>query len=528
MSRAIIIALVIPTAWLLASVSPSDAAPAARPNIVLIMADDMGYSDLGCYGGEIETPSLDALAADGLRFTQFYNTARCCPTRASLLTGLHPHQTGIGWMTNDPEDPDRFDQGEFGYRGFLNRNCVTIAEVLRPAEYQTLMVGKWHVGYARPELWPTARGFDRYYGLLAGAANYYRPEGGRGLFDGDQPVTIDRDDYYLTDDFTDHAVQFIAEAERDRPFFLYLAYTAPHWPLHAPEETIAKYRGKYDAGWDELRRTRYERMQQLGLIKPEWKLPHRAGRAWDDVRPAKQRDMAERMAIYAAQVDRMDQGIGRVVAALRAAGQLDNTLILFLSDNGGCAEGDDAGGGTHEQLNDREAPLFVTYGRCWANASNTPFRRFKHFTHEGGISTPLIAHWPAGIEDRGAWREQPGYLPDLMATFVELAGAEYPREFAGHEIPPLEGASLTGAFRNEPAAERFMFWEHEGHRAVRRGPWKAVSMKRDGDWELYNLAADRAEQTDLAKSEPEKLAELTTAWDHWSWRCHVQPYAEGE
>lgn len=504
--------------------APAPGAP--RPNIVLIMADDMGYSDLGCYGGEIETPALDALAAGGLRFTQFYNGARCCPTRASLLTGLFAQQTGIGWMTSDPEDPDGMDQGEFGYRGFLNRQCVTIAEVLKPAGYQTLMVGKWHVGYAKPELWPLARGFDRFYGLLAGAANYFKPAGNRGLTDGDKPVEIDDDDFYLTDRFTERAIQFVDEADRDQPFLLYLAYTSPHWPLHAPAETVAKYRGKYDQGWDELRRTRYARMQELGIIKPQWKLPPRAARAWDAVRPRKQRDMAERMEIYAAQVDRMDQGIGRLVETLRKHGQLENTLILFLSDNGGCAEGEDLGGGTHAELNNPEAPLFVTYGKCWANASNTPFRRFKHFNHEGGIATPLIAHWPAGIADRGALREQPGYLPDLMATFADLGSAEYPAQFAGNEIPPLEGVSLAGAFRNEPAADRFMFWEHEGHRAVRHGAWKAVSMTRRGEWELYNLDEDRTEQNDLAAAHPEIVGELAQEWDHWSWRAHVQPYPE--
>jgi arylsulfatase A-like enzyme len=503
-------------------------APAPRPNIVLIMADDMGYSDIGCYGGEVETPALDALAAGGLRFTQFYNGARCCPTRAALLTGLHPHQTGIGWMTSDPEDPDGYDNGEFGYRGFLNRKCVTIAEVLKPAGYQTLMVGKWHVGYTNREYWPLQRGFDKYYGILAGAANYYRPEGGRGLTDGNEQLAAPEGDYFLTDAFTERAVQFVEQADRNQPFFLYLAYTSPHWPLQAPAETVAKYRGKYDAGWDELRRTRYARMQDMGLIRPEWKLPPRAARAWDRVEPAKQREMAQRMEIYAAQIDQMDQGIGRLVETLRTRGQLDNTLILFLSDNGGCAEGNDLGGGTAADLNQPDAPLFVTYGRCWANASNTPFRRFKHFNHEGGIATPLVAHWPAGIADRGALRAQPGYLPDLMATFVELAGAEYPAEAHGNAIPPLEGASLAGAFRDEPAAERLMYWEHEGHRAVRRGPWKALSLTRDGPWELYNLDDDRPELNNLAAARPELAGELAKAWDEWSHRAHVQPYPKTE
>jgi arylsulfatase len=488
------------------------------------MSDDMGYSDLGCYGGEIDTPQLNRLAENGLRFTQFYNSGRCCPTRASLLTGLHPHQTGIGWMTNTPENPTFCDQGEFGYRGVLNRQCVTIAEVLKPAGYQTLMVGKWHVGQPDRSLWPLARGFDRYYGILSGAANYFRPTAPRGITEGEDPVTVDDEDYYLTDRLTDRAIEFIQEANREKPFFLYVAYTTPHWPLHAPPQVVEKYRDKYRQGWDELRRSRYQRMIEMGIIDENWKLSPRGGRPWDNVRPARQIDMAERMAVYAAQVDNLDQNIGRLVEALRAMGQLDDTLLIFLNDNGACAEGGDMGGGRREQINQPDSPLFVTYGRCWANASNTPLRRYKHFTHEGGIATPLIVHWPIGIADRGSLRDQPGYLPDLMATFVDVSGAAYPSFFNGNAIPPLEGVSLTGTFRNEPAAERLMFWEHEGHRAVRKGPWKAVSLTRDGPWELYNLDDDRTEMNDLADQRPDLVEEFIEAWDTWSWRAHVQPY----
>jgi arylsulfatase A-like enzyme len=497
---------------------------ASRPNIVLILADDMGFSDIGCYGGEINTPTLDRLAAGGLRFTQFYNGARCCPTRASLLTGLFPHQTGIGWMTSDPENPELMDQGEFGYRGFLNRQCVTIAEVLKPAGYQTLMVGKWHVGYTDRSLWPLARGFERYYGVVPGAANYFRPTAPRGLTLDNEPVAAEGEDFFLTDRLTDNAIDFVEDARRDAPFFLYVAYTAPHWPLHAPPEDVVKYQGRYTEGWDNLRDERRRRMIELGIIKEEWGLTPRGGRAWNDVPPEKQEEMAERMAIYAAQIDRMDQNIGRLVDSLQASGQLDNTLIMFLSDNGGCAEGDDLGGGRRDELNQPDSPLFVTYGRCWANASNTPFRSYKHFNHEGGIATPLVVHWPRGITDKGALRDQPGYLPDLMATFVDLGAAEYPRRHAGHEIPPMEGASLTTAFRNEPAADRLMYWEHEGHRAVRRGEWKAVSLTPDGPWELYNMREDRTEMNDVAVEHPELVRELSEAWDAWSWRVHAQPY----
>jgi arylsulfatase A-like enzyme len=518
----VVVAALASIAAPVAEIEASEAAD--RPNIVVILADDMGYSDIGCYGGEIETPHLDELAANGLLFTQFYNTARCCPTRASLLTGLHPHQTGIGWMTSDPEDKNGMDQHEDGYRGFLNRKCVTIAEVLRPAGYQTLMVGKWHVGYAKQEFWPLARGFDRYFGVLAGAASYFKPAGNRGLTEGNESVAADQDTFYLTDRLTDRAIDFVDEANRDSPFFLYVAYTAPHWPLQAPEEVVAKYRDKYTGGWDALRSTRYKRMKELGIVEDEWKLPPRGARAWDKLGPEKQQEMAERMAIYAAQVDRMDQNIGRLVEALRSRGELDNTLLMFLSDNGGCAEGGDLGGGRRDQLNQADAGLFVTYGRCWANASNTPFRRYKHFTHEGGIATPLVVHWPDRIDEHGSFRNQPGYLPDLMATFVDVSGTTYPTEHAGNAIPSMEGISLTAAFRDEPAQERLMFWEHERHRAVRKGDWKAVSLTRDGPWELYDLKADRTELNNLAEEKPELVSKLAKAWDEWSWRVHVQPY----
>ena len=495
-----------------------------RPNIVIILADDMGYSDIGCYGGEINTPHLNKLAAGGLRFTQFYNAARCCPTRASLLTGLHPHQTGIGWMTSSPEKPGDMDQGEFGYRGFMNRNCVTIAEVLRDAGYSTMMSGKWHVGEAEQSLWPLQRGFQRYYGILTGAANYFRPGGLRGLtLDNEQVQPTE--EFYLTDALTDHAIEFVNQAaeRKDKPFFLYLALTSPHWPLQAPAETVAKYSDAYTKGWAEIRRARYERMLEMGLIKPEWKLTARHSRPWKNLDPEKQQEMAERMAIYAAQVDRMDENIGRLVAALEAQGKLDNTVLLFLSDNGGCAEGDELGGGPAEKLNKIDGPLFSTYGRAWANVSNTPFRRYKHHTHEGGIATPLIVHWPQGIEARGELRHQPGYLPDLMATCVDLTGATYPTEYHGNAIPPLEGISLVPAFSDQTLQREAMYWEHEGNRAVRMGDWKLVKRGDAKGWELYNLASDRTETKDLTASEPERVSNMSAAWEAWAKRAFVLP-----
>ncbi|QDU61426.1 Arylsulfatase [Planctomycetes bacterium Pan216] len=499
-----------------------------RPNIVLIMADDMGFSDIGCYGGEIETPTLDRLAREGLRFTQFYNTGRCCPTRASLLTGLHPHQTGIGHMTNDPRGPKSNDRGLPGYRGFLNRRCVTLAEALKSADYHTLMAGKWHVGYHGQEKWPLARGFDRFYGILSGASNYFQPLPPRGLTLGNEPV-LPEGDYYTTDAFTDYAIDFVNEASSadDRPFFLYLAYTCPHWPLHARPEDIAKYRGKYKLGWDKLREQRHHRLKDLGIVNKEWALAPRDARAWDNLDAAKQDEMDERMAIYAAQVDRMDQNIGRLVGALEQLGELDNTLLLFLVDNGGCAEGGELGGAPRGDLNNREKYGVISYGQAWANASNTPFRRYKHYVHEGGISTPLIAHWPNGIAEKGSLRHQPAYLPDIMPTLVDVSGASYPTTFRGHEIEPMEGMSLLAAFANEPLEREAMYWEHEGNRAIRTGDWKLVSARRNrimgGPWELYDLASDRTEENDLSGEHPDRVKRMAQLWTEWAQRCQVLP-----
>jgi arylsulfatase len=493
-----------------------------RPNVVIILADDMGYSDIGCYGGEINTPHLDKLAEGGLRFTQFYNAARCCPTRASLLTGLHPHQAGIGWMTSSPENPGDMDQGEFGYRGFMNRNCVTIAEVLRDAGYSTFMTGKWHIGEATEDLWPLRRGFQRYYGILTGAANYFQPGGKRGLTLDNQRVEP-TEDFYLTNALTDHAIEFVDQAAADKPFFLYLAFTSPHWPLQSPPEIVDKYRDTYAKGWAEIRNARYDRMVDMGIIKTEWKITQRHSRPWKNLDAAKQQEMAERMAIYAAQIDRMDENIGRLTAALAEQGKLDNTVLLFLADNGGCAEGNELGGGPGEKLNDSDSPLFSTYGRAWANVSNTPFKRYKHHTHEGGIATPLIVHWPKGIEARGELREQPGYLPDLMATCLELTGASYPTEYHGNPIPPVEGVSLIPAFANKSLEQRAMYWEHEGNRAMRQGDWKLVKRENAEDWELYNLAEDRTETKNLAESNQTQVRGMTEEWEKWAKRAHALP-----
>ncbi len=460
-----------------------------------MMADDMGYSDIGCYGGEIATPHLDRLAENGLRFTQFYNAARCCPTRASLLTGLYAHQTGIGHMTSENERL-RFDLGYPGYRGFLNRSSVTIAEALKPAGYRTLMTGKWHIGTFEG-MWPIDRGFDEYYGIIRGASNFFRPAPDKLLVRNRDRI-VPGEDYYTTDAFTDHAIEFIEDSEDDdsQPFFLYVAYTAPHWPLHAWPEDVQRYRGKYLAGWDSVRAARLGRMITMGLIDEGWQMTVRDAVPWGTLSRDKRDEMDLRMAIYAAQVDRMDQNIGRLVATLENLGELENTLLFFLADNGGCAEGGMLGRGQLEILRTKNG-YSQSYGQAWANASNTPFRKYKHWVHEGGISSPLVVHWPAGISGMGELRTEPAHLIDLMATALDVAETNYPTRFAGNDITPLEGVSLIPAIEGRPTRRDALYWEHEGNRAVRLGKWKLVAENR-GQWELYDMIADRTETRDLA------------------------------
>ncbi len=488
---------------------------ASKPNIVVIMADDLGYSDIGCYGSEIHTPNLDRLAGEGIRFTQAYNVARCCPSRAALLTGLYPHQAGMGDMVSTakkkrPEGP---------YQGYLNRQCVTVAELLKTAGYSTYMSGKWHVGEA-PEHWPRKRGFDRYFGLISGASSYFgilqQEEQRRVMALDDAPYTPEGDHFYMTDAFSDNAVQFLTEHDASKPFLLYLAYTAPHWPLHALPEDIEKYRGKYGMGWDALRGQRYKRMVDTGIIDPKWKLSPRDSEvpAWDSVDNKEDWDL--RMAVYAAMIDRMDRGVGRVLDTLKERGMEDNTLVLFLADNGGC----------HENCNKPQLSKpgalpgtpesYTSYQRPWANASNTPFRMFKHWCHEGGISTPLIARWPARIKERGKLTGQVAHITDIMATCADLSGAAYPKAFAGQEIHPLVGKSLAPVFdgkTREPHAR--LYWEHEGNRALREGRWKLVAPAA-GDWELYDMEADRTELNNLSQAQPDRAKAMLDSWNAWA------------
>ncbi len=516
-----------------------------RPNIVVILVDDMGYSDLGCYGGEIRTPNLDRLAAGGVRFTQFYNTARCCPTRASLLTGLYPHQAGMGGM-----DVPKLTNP--GYLGRLAQRSTTIAEVLRQTGYRCYMTGKWHLGVPFGQQ-PLDHGFHAYYGILGGACDYFNPHrawanGLRGLLADDRQGAPVGPNYYTTDAFTDHALQYLEAHQAhhtQKPFFLYMAYNAPHWPLHALPEDIARYKGKYLKGWDMLREQRYRRMIEMGIIDSKWPLSPRgkaidtpawkewgggAVPAWDSLTAEQKEDLDSRMAVYAAMIDRIDQNIGRLVAYLEQTDQLDNTLILFMADNGGALGGGPFGFNWRESnVSQYGGPeSFISYGAGWANASNTPLRKTKCFVHEGGISTPLIAHWPKAIKNPGRLDHRPGHVVDIMPTCVEAAGAEYPRRFQGYEILPAEGSSLAPILRAEqPKPREAIYWEHTGNRAVRQGKWKLVAVEA-GPWELYDINADRTELNNLAQQHPEKVRELSAMYNAYAERAYVEPWPIAE
>lgn len=527
----------------------------SSPNIVLIMADDLGYSDIGCYGGEIHTPALDNLASNGVKFTQFYNTSRCCPTRASMLTGLYPHQAGIGRMTMDAGLP--------GYRGTLTENTVTVAEVLKEAGYNTGMVGKWHVSptealekeeqlawlahhedngaFSDTATYPTARGFDKFFGNIWGVVDYFDPF---SLVNGKEPVKSVPEGYYYTDAIGDSAVAYVDQFSKDnKPFFLYVAHCAPHWPLQALPEDIKKYEEVYAGGWDALRKKRYQKMLELGLLdETTAKLspPVFPKQKWED-NPDKKWDI-HAMAVHAAMVDRLDKTVGDLVQKLEEKGELDNTVIMFLSDNGASSErpskygpGFDRAGSTREgmevkfpvgkELDAMPGPQTVHsgIGPVWSNALNTPFRYFKARVHEGGIATPFIVHWPNGLNDKGAISNQPGHVVDFMPTFLELAGADYPKTYQGREITPMVGKSLMPIFRGEQRkGHDIMFWEHFGTGALRQGNWKLVKLK-NGDWELYNLAKDRSEVNNLASTYPEKAEELAMLWEEYATEYRALP-----
>ena len=512
-----------------------------KPNIVLILADDMGYSDIGCYGGEIDTPNLNKLAKNGIRFTQFYNTARCSPSRASLLTGLHPHQTGIGILVDD-DSPE-------GYAGDLNKHCITIAELLKENGYKTYMSGKWHMSTSKfyvSDSWPNHRGFEHFYGTIVGAGSYFYP---RTLTRDN--ANIDEEtkekDFYYTDAISANAVKFIDYHYKntlEQPFFLYVAYTAPHWPLHAKEKDITNYKGQFKGGWDKLRQERLKRMVEMNIIDKEWELSTRDPNVlpWEQVKNKEWE--ARRMEVYAAQIDSMDQGIGKIISALEKNGQLQNTLIIFLSDNGGCEEsieslmpkflisegfarkytrsGEEVRFGNKKKIIPGAENTYQSYGVAWANLSNCPFRKYKHWTHEGGIATPFIMHWPENIKANGELRHQQAQLTDVMATIVNITRSPYPEEYNKNKIFPLEGTSLVPIFNNRDNAKGKLFFEHEGNAAVRDGEWKLVKDYPD-DWELYNMEADRTELCNLIEKFPGRAKNMINLYEEWAARVGVIP-----
>ncbi len=514
----------------------------ARPNILMILADDLGFSDIGCFGGEVKTPQLDELAKGGTRFTQFYNCARCCPTRASLLTGLYPHRAGVGHMTGPARDFE-------GYQGRLRQDTVTIPEALKQAGYRTLMAGKWHVGPPGP----VERGFDEFYGLVPGFDSFWDEPKYTRLPEGRPQRRYGEGEFYATNAITDHCIDFLTDAgKQPEPWFLYLAYTAPHFPLHAPKEVTDTYMDTYKVGWDIIRQQRFARQGEMGLLPQIDTLPDREiigpnrvsdldgtafdqNPAWDTLEPARQTDLARRMAIFAAMVEIMDRNIGRVLEHLRESGQLDNTLILFFSDNGACAEwkpyGFDIKSGPDNILHEGEAletmglpGSYHSYGSAWANASNTPLRLYKHYTYEGGISTPCIVHWPNGGVPAGTIRHEPAHIVDVMPTFLEAAGAKYPEEIRGQRSLPLAGTSLLPLYRGGPMERGAIYFEHESNRGLRLGKWKLVGLGSTGPWELYDIEQDRDERNNLASSEPERVKEMAAMWEEWAVRDKALPW----
>jgi arylsulfatase len=511
-----------------------------KPNIIIILADDLGFSDLGCFGGEIQTPNLDSLAKDGLRMTQIYNCARCCPSRASLLTGLYPHQTGMGLM--DGNFPDR----PSGYSGFRDTGNVTIPEVLKNAGYFTAMAGKWHLGN---QMNPIDRGFEEYYGLLGGFDSFWNQEVYVRLPQSRPLRKYDDGSFYATNAITDYAIDFVNEANnRQQPLFLYLAYNAPHFPLQAPKEMTDKYMDVYIKGWDEIRDERWKRIVSMSLLQGKPKLSTRGVvpgsyfvndddvyplPAWNSLTSDQQKDLARRMAIYAAMVDIMDRNIGRLITTLKQNGQYENSFIMFMSDNGACAEWHEFGFDGHSGIKyhthvGKELDsmglqgTYHHYGTGWANVCNTPFTLYKHFAHEGGISTPCIIAWGNHIKNKGGINYEPAHFSDIMASCIDLADTFYPQTYNNRPIIPTEGKSILSTVKGGVTNDRYIYSEHEGNRMVRYGDWKLVSTHFNKDkWELYYIKNDRTEQHDLAALYPEKVKALETAYFKWADKSNV-------
>ena len=611
MSRSHIFSNFLSACVLSVGISTLQAATPEKPNVIVILADDLGFSDLGCYGSEIETPRLDALAQGGVKMSQFYNAARCCPSRASLMTGLYPHQAGVGFMTYGDWGP--------GYEGSLSESGVTMAELLKTQGYATFGIGKWHIAaHSNPPAHslPENRGFDRstmvrthidsYWKVLSGCDVF---QDGKLLIKGDNEVTDlmnpyqPEKEFYITEYFTDVALDYVGGAiEEKKPFFLYLAYNAPHFPLEAPDETIEKYEKlqkdpewikEFGAGWDAMREKKLERQKQLGVVPAGQTLPvvknfnnrsimnglqtgteHIALPKWGDLPADVQREMVFRRAIYNAQIDNMDENIGRLVDYLKTQGAYENTLILFMSDNGSSGEmgvfgthfeggkydwtegrfekgefipggkqekdawatRDRVGGKGYSKANydvwKKESGWATSQGQGWAAYSNAPFKKFKKFAHEGGIASPLIAHWPKGLKQRGVVKTQGAYhFIDVMPTVLEAAGVQYPSSFHGKPRVPLEGQSMLCYLNSskETSPERSLFWQHETHAAVRAGKWKIVTDDDRGTpivWELYDMSKDRSESNDLAAQFPEVVEKLGSEWLAFAQRANVVPFPE--
>lgn len=507
-----------------------------KPNFVVIMADDLGYSDIGSFGSEIQTPNLDFLANGGIKLTQFYNCSRCCPTRASLLTGHYPHNAGVGSMNSDLGSPQ--------YQGYLNKSSVTIAEGLKSQGYFTMLSGKWHVGNQEDQ-WPLARGYDRFFGLIGGTSNYFYPHPHK-LSANDFFVLNDKklenytteekpEGYYLTNEFGDYALEFLDEAKRlKKPFYLHLTFNAPHFPIQALPEDIEKYRGKYLKGWDVLRFERYKRLVDMGIVNPKWPLSPRDTLipAWNQMRASEKEGWDLKMAVYAAMIDRLDQNVGRVMAKLKEMGVEKNTLVMFFSDNGASHEyaypmRPQADAGITKRVKSLTADhpeSYASYEFNWANLSNTPFRSFKHWESEGGISTPFIAYYPELIKP-GSINHQPAHVVDIQATIFDLAGVKYPETYKGHKITPADGLSLREPLQGKSwKGHEVLYWEHQGNKAVRQGKWKIVSSYPENVWRLYDMEEDRTELVDLSKSNPLKLEELVKRYTQWAEKSGVRQW----
>jgi len=497
------------------------------PNIIIILADDMGYSDIGCYGSEINTPNIDQLAQEGVKFTQFYNSARCCPTRASLLTGMYHHKTGMGGMTNtNIELP--------AYQGYLNKECMTFGEIFKSAGYKTYLSGKWHVG-DKKDSWPVNRGFDKSFSLIVGAADYFDPY--KGNYDAlrlvldSQKYIPNNPDFYMTNAFSDYAYEFIDEHLNKcsgTPFLLYLSYTAPHWPLQALPQDISRYEDTYKIGWDSVRMQRYKKMQNLGIIDKSDKLSPRNETvpAWNELTKDEKSVWSHKMAVYAAMIDNMDQGIGKLLNLLEIRDIAQNTIVIFISDNGGCKEDAERFGVNEEESTPGGPGSFIGYDTPWANVSNTPFRYFKRWMHEGGIATPFIMKYPQKIK-KNSIRNTAAHIIDIVPTLMDYARIEYPDKYDGNNLKSLDGKSLLSVIHNNDSSQHdALYWEHLGYRAVRSHNWKIVSTYPDNTWELYNLSVDRSEMVDLSELFPDKVDELEKQYVKWSKESDVMPWQD--